>query len=118
APNAAGEPSESISRWNCECDWGQFAWGRTRQWNRFEGRPCAHVLALYWAARSVPQEQQAPEGEPEGGEAPGMGAGGEYPGQGGMVPPGASPMLMEPPQVPQPAGPQMQVPGQAPEPPA
>jgi hypothetical protein len=121
----ANPESESISRWNCECDWGQFAWGRTRQWKRFEGRPCAHVLALYWAARSVPQEmEQIPEGwteqpataegTPEGPAAQRIQQG-EYPGAGGMVPPGASPMLMQPPQVPQAVG-QGMPPGQAPEP--
>ena len=117
APNANGEPSESISRWNCECEWGQFAWGRTRQWKRFEGRPCAHCLALYWAARSVPQEmEQIPEGWAE------QPATGEYPGTGGMVPPGASPMLTNPPMVPPPvaeqAAPGQGAPGQAPTPPA
>src|ERR1017187_1370515 len=122
----ANPESESISRWTCECEWGQFAWGRTRQWKKFEGRPCAHVLALYWAARSVPQEMdQIPEGWTEepatqgqgGGGAPGAGGpppGGGFP-EGGMVPPGASGMMMNPPQPPPAVG-QGMPPGQAPEP--
>lgn len=32
--------SQSISMWSCECKWDQFAWQRTRQWKRLEGRVC------------------------------------------------------------------------------
>ena len=50
--------SRAISRWSCECAWNQFAWNRTRQWKRIEGRPCSHVLALYWKSLSTPLDDQ------------------------------------------------------------
>lgn len=25
---------------NCECEWDQYAWQRSRKWKKFEGRPC------------------------------------------------------------------------------
>jgi tRNA nucleotidyltransferase (CCA-adding enzyme) len=43
-----------ITHWNCDCKWGQYAWGRTRQFAKFEGRPCSHVMALLWQSRSLP----------------------------------------------------------------
>jgi hypothetical protein len=65
------DPNSSvIEQWDCSCPWSQYAWGRTRKWKRLEGRPCAHVLSLYWAAKSHPldvadQEEgyQAPRGQ-------------------------------------------------------
>lgn len=58
--------SNSISHWTCECDWGKYAWGRTRKWQKFEGRPCSHVMAMYWQSRSVPvgyHGEEQPAGE-------------------------------------------------------
>ena len=53
--------SSSISHWTCECDWGKYAWGRTRRYQKFEGRPCSHVMAMYWQSRSVPVGYQGGE---------------------------------------------------------
>lgn len=52
--------SGTITLWNCDCPWSQYSWGRTRQWKKYEGRPCAHTLALYWTALAQPP---APEGQ-------------------------------------------------------
>ena len=49
--------SQAITQWQCECPWDQYAWQRTRQWKKYEGRPCAHVLATYWASRSHPVDE-------------------------------------------------------------
>ncbi len=49
--------SGTISLWNCDCPWSQYSWGRTRQWKKYEGRPCAHTLALYWTALATPIAQ-------------------------------------------------------------
>jgi tRNA nucleotidyltransferase (CCA-adding enzyme) len=46
--------SAKITHWNCECKWGHYAWGRTRQYRKFEGRPCSHVMAMFWESRSLP----------------------------------------------------------------
>lgn len=43
-----------ITHWNCECNWGRYAWGRTRRFKKFEGRPCSHVMAMFWKSRSMP----------------------------------------------------------------
>src|SRR5271166_3807836 len=75
--------SQSISMWSCECRWDQFAWQRTRQWKRLEGRVCSHVLATYWQALGMPLDEEIGPGtepQPEGGEG----------GEGAMVPPGQS----------------------------
>ena len=48
----------TISLWNCTCPWGEFSWGRTRQFKKFEGRPCAHTLALYWQALTQPLDEE------------------------------------------------------------
>lgn len=50
--------SNTISLWDCTCPWSGFSWGRTRQWKKYEGRPCAHVLALYWEGLSQPREDE------------------------------------------------------------
>lgn len=61
--------SSVITGWHCECKWNQFAWQRTRQWKIYEGRPCSHVLALYFISKMLPTEEEeppptAPEGMP------------------------------------------------------
>lgn len=49
------EPNSGrITHWNCECNWGKYAWGRTRQFKKFEGRPCSHIMAMFWQSRSMP----------------------------------------------------------------
>jgi hypothetical protein len=54
--------SSAITMWDCECPWDQYAWQRTRQWKKYEGRPCSHVLALFWTAQqnAAQQPQVAP----------------------------------------------------------
>lgn len=105
--------SQALTLWSCECEWDQFAWQRTRQWKKYEGRVCSHVLATWWLAQSMPLDE---ESEP-GGE----GGGPEYPGAGGMVPPGAAPQItpgMSPPLqqgLANPPGTETPPPGQAPE---
>lgn len=46
--------SRAITQWDCDCPWSTYSWGRTRQWKKFEGRPCAHTLALFWQALRNP----------------------------------------------------------------
>jgi hypothetical protein len=55
--------SRAITTWQCECPWDDFAWGRTRQWKKYEGRPCAHVLAAFWQAQSAPLDEELEEGQ-------------------------------------------------------
>lgn len=129
--------SQAIAMWSCECKWDQFAWQRTRQWKRLEGRVCSHVLATYWQSLGTPLDEEigpgaeepppAPEGGAEGAPAPQEGAPqappagmGQVPGGGtGMVPPAGTPAPQKPgapnqvAPTPEPAG---VVPGQAPEP--
>jgi len=130
--------NKAISLWSCTCLWDQFAWQRTRQFKRFEGRPCAHILAMFWLSQSLPLDEENEPGaegpqEPQGGAGaitatvqegapqptPGMA---QVPGGGtGMVPPAGTPgpqqQGMQNQQAPMPpsTGP---VPGQAPEPPS
>lgn len=49
--------SRAITTWTCTCPWDQYAWQRTRQWKKYEGRCCSHVLALYWQAQSMPLDE-------------------------------------------------------------
>lgn len=62
--------SRAITGWQCDCPWDQFAWQRTRKWKKYEGRPCAHILASYWQALSTPTDEdshpmmQGPPGGP------------------------------------------------------
>jgi hypothetical protein len=53
--------SGAITVPNCTCPWGEVMWGRTRQWKKYDGRPCKHILALYWTslANPVSGEDQA-----------------------------------------------------------
>lgn len=73
--------SRTITTWSCECPWDQYAWQRTRQWKKYEGRPCAHVMALYWKALATPLD----DGDPNQPTDPGQ-TGGPPP------PPAASPV--------------------------
>lgn len=41
-----------IGSWNCGCAWASYAWGRSPQYRRFEGRRCSHALALQYEAQS------------------------------------------------------------------
>jgi hypothetical protein len=51
-----------MTQWQCECPWDQYAWQRTRQWKKYEGRPCAHVLATWWASKMAPLDEDAHPG--------------------------------------------------------
>lgn len=53
--------SQTIEQWNCDCAWAGFSWDRTRKWKKFEGRPCSHVIATYWKARSTPIDMEGQE---------------------------------------------------------
>lgn len=68
-----------IEQWQCECPWDQYAFDRTRKWKHLEGRPCSHVLATYWKAKSTPldmedmdQGYKAPAGQATGPAGPGQ----------------------------------------------
>lgn len=96
--------SQAISLWQCECPWDQFAWQRTRQWKKYEGRVCSHVLATYWMAQTMPLDEeyepgtspQAPQGPP-GTVAPGENPGQQPTGfQPSMAPGQAAPGSMAP----------------------
>lgn len=50
--------SRAITSWTCGCPWDQFAWQRTRQWKKYEGRPCAHVLATFWQSQMFPIDEE------------------------------------------------------------
>lgn len=62
-----------ISGWKCTCPWNQFAWQRTRKWKIYEGRPCSHILALYYLSKIAPITGEEPP-EPQGPELGGPSA--------------------------------------------
>lgn len=87
--------SQAITMWDCSCPWSQYSWGRTRQWKRYEGRPCAHTLALFWQAQQTPpaagQGQAAPAQKP-----PTPVPGGDMVQQQGLISPVDQPALISP----------------------
>lgn len=58
--------SQAITQWTCTCPWGEVSWGRTRQWKKYEGRPCKHLLALYWQSLGTPLDENQPEAQGQG----------------------------------------------------
>lgn len=50
---------KGVGVWYCSCDWSKYAWDRTGDYKKYEGRKCAHATALLY-------EMQA--GEMFGGE--------------------------------------------------
>ena len=50
-----------ITGWKCTCPWNQYAYQRTRQWKIYEGRPCSHILALYYVAKQLPTGEKKEE---------------------------------------------------------
>lgn len=46
--------SNGIDDWSCQCEWGKYAFGRSRRFKSLEGQPCSHVYATFWQARSTP----------------------------------------------------------------
>lgn len=85
--------SRSITTWQCECPWDQYAWQRTRKWKKYEGRPCAHVLAAFWKSQATPLDEAPPGGQsPTPGQAlkappAPSGGGGGSPGGAPAMPP-------------------------------
>lgn len=53
--------SLAVRSWACQCTWNRYVWNRTRQWKKYEGRVCSHVLALYWQAKSIPLNEESQE---------------------------------------------------------
>lgn len=51
--------SLAVRSWACQCTWNRYVWNRTRQWIKYEGRVCSHVLALYWQAKSIPLNEES-----------------------------------------------------------
>jgi SAM-dependent methyltransferase len=101
--------SEAITLWSCDCPWGQKSWGRTRQWKRYEGRPCAHLLALYWESLGQPlsaDAEQAQQTQLQQMEIPGLGQGPQQwvgpTTPGGPNLPSANPLPVSPPAIDQP----------------
>lgn len=89
--------SRAITLWQCECPWDQFAWQRTRQWKKYEGRPCAHTLALYWKALATPLDEDVEPGSSPSGPNPSGAPPGTLP-QGmptGEAPTGFNPSMQE-----------------------
>jgi hypothetical protein len=60
--------SRAITQWTCDCPWSQFSWGRTRQWKKYEGRPCAHTLAAFWQSQATPLDADAAGQPPTPGQ--------------------------------------------------
>lgn len=94
--------SQAITQWQCDCPWDQYAWQRTRQWKKYEGRPCAHVLATFWASQSHPVDEdvhpamqvtQQPAGTPLPPTIPGRTFGPEDPMEQNAVAPGFTPNM-------------------------
>lgn len=54
--------SRAITTWTCGCPWDQYAWGRTRQWKKYEGRVCSHALATFWKSLTTPIDEPPPDG--------------------------------------------------------
>lgn len=80
--------NQSMTQWQCDCPWDQYAWQRTRQWKKYEGRPCAHVLATWWKSQATPVDEdvhpamqvtQQPAGTPMPPTIPGRTFGPEDP---------------------------------------
>ena len=64
--------SRAITGSDCGCNWGEFQnQPRTRNWKRYQDRPCSHILATYWKALATPlDEDLALEQAQQQGQAP------------------------------------------------
>lgn len=51
--------SRALSLWDCECEWADYVWGRSRDFKKFEGRLCSHALAALYAAQATPLDADA-----------------------------------------------------------
>lgn len=45
--------TKQIGMWYCTCPWAMYSWGRSGRWQKFEGRMCAHALALSYETQSM-----------------------------------------------------------------
>lgn len=43
---------QAVSAWNCGCAWAKYAWGRSGEYRRYEGRMCSHALATQFEVMS------------------------------------------------------------------
>lgn len=88
--------SQKVTGSSCDCDWGEFQnLPRTRMWQRFQDRPCSHILATYWQSQATPlDEDRAPGnfGQPGQMAFPGMG--------GPMSAPSSMPLMQNSPYAP------------------
>lgn len=47
------EPGKrAVAMWECSCPWAAYSWGRSGRWKKYEGRMCAHALALSYEAQA------------------------------------------------------------------
>jgi hypothetical protein len=46
------EGKRAIAMWECSCPWAAYSWGRSGRWKKYEGRMCAHALALSYEAQA------------------------------------------------------------------
>lgn len=65
--------TRTVAQWQCGCPWSNYSWGRSGRWKKYEGRMCAHALALVYEAQAQemfggdfqldpnPPSQQIPE---------------------------------------------------------
>jgi GNAT superfamily N-acetyltransferase len=45
------EPGKkAVAMWECSCPWSTYSWGRSGRWRKYEGRMCAHAMALVYEA--------------------------------------------------------------------
>lgn len=58
---------QSVAMWECGCSWSAYSWGRSGRWKKYEGRMCAHALALAyeaqsrgWGKREVQEDKKKP----------------------------------------------------------
>jgi hypothetical protein len=71
--------SRAITGSDCECGWGEFQnQPRTRQWKKYQDRPCSHILAAFWQSQAMPLDEDANPAGPQdsgggGGAPPTMG---------------------------------------------
>lgn len=72
--------SRAITGSDCECGWGEFQnTPRSREFQKFQDRPCSHILAAFWHSQSMPLDEDAHPGAP----GPDDGSGGQGAGPGG-----------------------------------
>lgn len=72
-PEIQRDPSQSPRSQNglisghCQCDWGGFMnTPRTRNWKQYQNAPCAHLIALWWLAQSMPTDGGESGPQPQG----------------------------------------------------